>query len=995
MSLRAIHRGARRFSMRDLPTGTSTLLFTDIEGSTHLLQQLGDRYAEVLTECLKLLRTAFQKYSGYEVDTQGDAVFTVFARASDALLAAVAAQRELALHSWPSAVTVRVRMGLHTGEPSRLAEGYVGLDVHYAARIMNAAHGGQVLLSRVVRDLVEHDLPEGVSLRDLGEHYLKDFERPLPLYQLVIAGLPADFPPLKTRASRPDNLPAQPTPLIGREHEVAAVVQLVRREDVRLVTLTGPGGTGKTRLGLQIALELGEVFAGGVFFVSLSTINDPLLVIPTIAQALGIRDRAGQPLLARLAEMLQPKQVLLLLDNFEQVVGAASQVADLLTSCPQLKMLITSREVLHVRAEHEFAVPPLALPDPAHLPDLATLIRSPSVALFLQRAQAVKPEFQLTTTNARAVAEICVRLDGLPLAIELAAARMKLLSPEALLARLGRRLAMLTGGGRDVPARQQTLRNTIEWGYQLLNTWEQRLFGWLSVFVGGCTLQAAEVVVECGFIQHVGAADLSLPVIDLVASLLDKSLLQRMEQTGEGCEERRLLMLETIREYALEALTSSGEGNSARQAHADYFLQLAEEAEPALNGPLLAMWLDRLEREHDNLRAALHWAIEGERAEMALRLGTALERFWVVRGHRNEGRAFLERALAGSAGVAADVRAKALIAAARLAFIQSNYDQGEALAQESLALFRELGDRRGIALSLDRLGMGAWRRGDFSAARVLMEEDLALFREVGDQDRVAWSLFTLGLLNNKQGEYPRACALFEESLTLFRQLGNKRGIAASLTQLAGTLFVSQGDQAMIYPLLEEGLSLDREVGDKEGIAVSSLLLGWVALKQGDAATAHTRVEESLVLYREMDHREGTAEALVLLGRVEATRGDYAFARTLCEESLAMAKEIGDKELIASGLEGLASVVAVQGEPAWAARLWGTAETLREAIDAPLQPIERADYDHAVAAVRDHLGEEAFVSTWAEGRILTAELVLTTGERAIQPHQSQQNQQLLK
>src|SRR5216683_875417 len=888
--------------MRDLPTGTSTLLFTDIEGSTHLLQQLGDRYAELLTECLNLLRTAFQKYSGYEVDTQGDAVFTVFARASDALLAAVAAQRELALHSWPSAVTVRVRMGLHTGEPSRLAEGYVGLDVHYAARIMNAAHGGQVLLSRVVRDLVEHDLPEGVSLRDLGEHYLKDFEQPLPLYQLVIAGLPADFPALKTRASRPDNLPAQPTPLIGREREVAAVVQLVRREDVRLVTLTGPGGTGKTRLGLQIALELGEVFAGGVFFVSLSTINDPLLVMPTIAQALGIRDRAGQPLLARLAEMLQQKQVLLLLDNFEQVVGEASEVADLLTSCPQLKMLITSREVLHVRAEHEFAVPPLALPDPAHLPDLATLTHSPSVALFLQRAQAVKPEFQLTTTNARAVAEICVRLDGLPLAIELAAARMKLLSPEALLARLGRRLAMLTGGGRDVPARQQTLRNTIEWGYQLLNTWEQRLFGWLSVFVGGCTLQAAEVVCSV-------SDDGSGQVLDGLASLVDKSLLQRMEQTGKGNEEPRLLMLETIREYGLEALTSSGEGNSARQAHADYFLQLAEEAEPALKGPLLAEWLDRLEREHDNLRAALHWTIEGGgQAEMALRLGSALERFWVVRGHRNEGLAFLERALAGSAGVAADVRAKALLAAARLAFNQSNYDQGEMLAQQSLALFRELGDRRGVALALDRLGMAAWRRGDFATARVLMEEDLALFRELGDRDRVAWSLFTLGLLNNKQGEYARACALFEESLTL---------------------------------------------------------------------------------YREMEHREGMAEALSLLARLEATRDDHAFARVLYEESLAMAQEIGDKELIASGLEGLASVVAAQDEPSWAARLWGSAEVMREAIGAPLPPIERADYDHAVAAVRAHLGEEAFASAWAEGRTMTVEQVLAAGERTIQLHQSKE------
>lgn len=450
-------------------------------------------------------------------------------------------------------------------------------------------------------------------------------------------------------------------------------------------------------------------------------------------------------------------------------------------------------------------------------------------------------------------------------------------------------------------------------------------------------------------------------------------------------------MLETIREYALEALTANGEAAVARQAHADYFLQLAEEAEPALKGPLLVSWLERLEREHDNLRAALQWALEGGKAEMALRLGTALERFWVVRGHRKQGLAFLERALAGSAGVATSVRAKALLAAARLAFIQSHYDRGEVLAQESLALFRRLGDRRGIALSLDRLGMAAWRRGDFRAAGVLMEEDLALFREVGDQDRVAWSLFTLGLLNNKQGEYTRACALFEESLTLFRKLGNKRGIAASLTQLAGTLFVSQSNQAMIYPLLEEGLALDREVGDKEGMAVSSLLLGWAALKQGDVAIARTRVEESLALYREMEHREGIAESLLLLGRAEATRGDHAFARALYEESLAMAQEIGDKELIASGLEGLASMVTVQGEPAWAAQLWGAAEALREAIGAPLQPIERADYDQAVAAVRDYLGEETFVSAWAAGRTMTAEQVLTPGEPPIQSYPLQRRE----
>ncbi len=547
--------------MRDLPTGTITLLFTDIEGSTQLLHQLGDGYGELLAACRALLRSAFQEQRGHEVDMQGDAIFAVFARASDALSAAVAAQRALAAYSWPQGVAVRVRMGLHTGEPSRVTEGYVGLDVHRAARIMSAAHGGQVLLSQTTHDLVAHDGAEGVSLRDLGEHRLKDFEQAMRLYQLVIAGLPADFPPLKTLDGLADTLPVPPTALVGREDEVAQIGKLLRREDVRLVTLTGPGGMGKSRLSIQVAAGLREVFVGGVFFVSLAPISDPMLVLPTIAQVLGIRDVAGQAQAPRVVETLQRGPVLLVLDNFEQVIGAAGQVADLLVSCPRLKVLVTSREVLHVRAEHEFAVPPLALPDPARLPRLAALARFSSVALFVQRVQAVKPEFRLTTANAREVAEICVRLDGLPLAIELAAARMKLLSPQALLARMGRLLTLLTGGARDVPTRQQTLRNTISWSYHLLNAQEQRLFRWLSVFVGGCTLQAAEAV--CA-----GTGD----EMNDIASLIDKSLLRSIQQTGEDSEEPRLLMLETIREYGQELLASGGEATDAREAHADYFL---------------------------------------------------------------------------------------------------------------------------------------------------------------------------------------------------------------------------------------------------------------------------------------------------------------------------------------------------------------------------------------------------------------------------------------
>ena len=542
--------------MRDLPTGTVTLLFTDIEGSTLLLQQLGNRYAGVLTECRELLRDAFSRHHGYEVNSQGDSFFVAFARATDAVSAAVAAQRAITTYPWLEGVAVRVRMGLHTGEPSLVTEGYVGLDVHHAARIMSAAHGGQVLLSQTIRDLVEHDLPDGVSLRNLGEHRLKDLQRSSHLYQLIIVGLPADFPPLKTLDSQPNNLPVQLTPLIGRAQEIAAVQNLLRREDVRLVTLTGPGGTGKTRLGLQVAAELSDLFPDGVYFVNLAPISDPELVVPDIAQTLEIKEIADQSLLNLLKASLRWKQVLLLLDNFEQVVGASVYVSGLLAACPILKVIVTSRAALHVRGEQEFTVPPLAVPNPAHLPDMVALAQYEAVALFLARAQAVKPDFLMTKASALSIVEICARLDGLPLAIELEAARIKLLPPQALLERLGQRLAVLTSGVRDAPARQQTLRNTIAWSYGLLTQEEQRLFRQLSVFVGGSTLEAVEAICTA-------LGDVSANVLDRVASLLDKSLLQRTRQEGD---EPRLRLLETIREFGLETLAERKELEQTRRA---------------------------------------------------------------------------------------------------------------------------------------------------------------------------------------------------------------------------------------------------------------------------------------------------------------------------------------------------------------------------------------------------------------------------------------------
>ncbi len=962
--------------MSQLQTGTVTLLFTDIEGSTHLLQQLGERYAEMLATCRQLLRTAFQHWNGFEVDTQGDSFFVAFARATDALAAAVDAQRALARHAWPAGVSLRVRMGVHTGEPQLSAEGYVGLDVHRAARIMSAGHGGQVLLSQTTHALVEHDLPEGVSLRDLGAHRLKDLQQKSHLFQLVIEGLSADFPSLETLDTHPHNLPVQPTPFIGREQEVVAVGHLLRREEVRLLTLTGPGGIGKTRLALQVAADLSEVFPDGVYFVNLAPIRDPGFVVSTIAEVLDVKEIAEQPLLDLLKAFLREQQLLLLLDNFEQVVGAAIQVAELLAACPQLKVLVTSRMVLHVQAEQEFTVSPLAVPDPNREPDLVTLAQYEALALFLSRAQTVKPEFQLSNANARAIAEICRRLDGLPLAIELAAARLKLLPPQALLARLGQRLAMLTSGARDAPARQQTLRSTIAWSYHLLNGEEQRLFRRLSVFAGGCTLQAIEAI-SAALDGEAGR------VFEGVASLLDQSLLQQTEQDGE---EPRLVMLETIREFGLEVLEASREMDTTQHAHAAYYLRLAEEAEPELVGPQQTVWLERLGREHENLRAALSWSLdqaedEGARPkrELALRLSGALRPFWVVRDHYSEGRTFLEQALVGGEGMVTAYRAKALKSAASLAVYQGDTERGEALCEEILALSRELGDRDGIAHTLYLRGVIAGQRTDLAAACSLLEEALSLWRELDDKEGMAWTLYFLSMQVRLQGEYVRARGLCEESLALHRALGSSWGISYTLYELAVNLLVTQGDQGVVRALLEESLALSRELNDRRNMIVCFSLLAEASLQQGDIPTARSLAEQSLGLSKEIGDLGSTAEALALLGKVNFVQGDYTSARALYEESMTFPGRMN-----AGSLEELADVVAAQGEPTWAAQLWGAAEALRESQGIPMPPVKCAAYERSVAAARAQLGEKAFVAIWEEGRTMTAEQALAAQGRTSVP-----------
>jgi predicted ATPase len=811
---------------RELPSGIVTLLLTDIEGSTRLLNELGaEAYDEALAEHRRMLREAFGRRGGVEVDTQGDAFFYAFPSAPEALAAAGEGQEAL------SVGPIHVRMGLHTGSPQVGREGYVGEDVHLAARIAAAGHGGQVLVSQATRTLVD------CQLADLGEHRLKDFSQPVWIFQLGRER----FPPLKTISNT--NLPRPASSFVGREREVAEVVELLQ-DGARLVTLSGPGGSGKTRLAIESAAELVPEFRNGVFWVGLAALRDPALVAETAARTLGANNG--------LAEHIGERELLLLLDNFEQVVEVAPELGSLLESCPNLRLLVTSRELLRIRGEVDYPVPPLAQPE--------------AEELFCARSRLDRSDD---------IAELCARLDDLPLAVELAAARTKILSPAQILERLSQRLDLLKGG-RDSEARQQTLRATIEWSHDLLSVEEQRLFARLAVFAGGCTLEAAETV--C-------AAD-----VDVLQALVDKSLLRH---SGE-----RFWMLETIREFALERLEESGDAEDLRHRHTAYFRGLGEVAKPELQGRSSSIWFDRLQSEHDNVRAVLGDALERGRADVALRLAGAVWLFWLTRGYWSEGRRWLESALGAGTESDAHLRFDALWGAGLLAVWQGDLERGQAAADELLALGADTDSTWARAIGVDIAALVAHQRGDWDEAAQLHAETARLARELGDYWLLGIAVNNLGDVALNRGEYERALGLFEESL-----------------------------------------AIGRERQDQETVSRAFVNLGMTTLKLGDVERARAQFRDGLVAARGIGLVEGFIQGFVALAAVYA-REDPARATRLLGQAELLCEETGSNLQNFEGRlrdETEAALRARLGEDAHAAMLTaGRALALEDALALALR-----------------------------------------------------------
>lgn len=992
--------------MVECPEGTVTFLFTDVAGSTRLWEQQSEGMRRALARHDAILRQSIEGHGGCVFKTVGDGFMAAFTSAPPALTAAVTAQRMLRTVPDKGLPQLRVRMAIHTGTAEERSSDYFGPPLNRTARLLGVAHGGQILVSAAAYELARDHLPPNTGVRDLGEHRLPDLGRADRVYQLLHPELPADFPPLESLDLLPNNLPLQLTGFIGRERELDDISRMLQRH--RLVTLTGPGGVGKTRLALQVGAASVGLFQHGVWLVDLAPLADPLLVPQAAASALGAQQEPERDVLGTLADYLKQKRLLLILDNCEHIVQGCASLADaLLRACPPLRILATGREPLRIAGEVTYDVPPLSFPDVRRLSRGTPVGEYEAVRLFVDRASAVRPQFRLIQENAPDVARICERLDGIPLAIELAAAWIRALSAKQIADRLDRRFDLLKEGShRGARPGHETLRAVIDASHELLSEVERVLFRRLSVFCGGWTADAAEMVCS-------GQGMTPSQTLETLFRLVSRSL--AVSEDGlDGMA--RFRMLETIREYAVGRLRDAGETAGLRRAHWEFYVSLAEEAEPRLAGPEQALRLALLDAEHDNCRSAMDAAIEsGDRLAVA-RLAAALWRFWDLRGYFTEGRHYLGAALAPDAPTLdVTTRARLLHGAGVLAWHQGDYREARLLYSESLALWRETGDEAAMAetmvhlgwvarsqrehdearelftqsagicgklgtpacmaAALSGLGMVAHDQDEFEQAASYHRESLEIERDLGNQAAVSMSLNRLGLAAYAQADYAAARRFLEEALALRRSLGDRPGVASSLHNL-GLVAQEEGEYGQARALLEESLQIEQELGRKRDIAISLECLGEVALLQGGYADARRLHERSLALKRELGDRAGTAASLCSLGVVAQHEGDFAQARSLLESSLSSEREIGNRWGVVRAMEALAGLELAEGGDAEHARsavlLLASADSLRRSIRAPLPPSRRPEHERRIHTAREILGEARFEQVWAEGRDMNEE-----------------------
>ncbi|GCE14642.1 ATP-binding protein [Tengunoibacter tsumagoiensis] len=895
-----------------MPTGTITFLFTDIEESTRRWQRFPDIMKRTIARHDQLLHAVMHLHGGVVFKTVGDAFCVAFSTAGHAVQAAIDAQNALAAEPWALEITpLRVRIAVHTGEAEQREADYFGQTLNHVARLLSAAHGGQVLLTGSTHALIEANIP----VVDLGVHFLKDIQQPEHIFQLVYSHQSIQFPPIKTLGHRRQNLPLQLTAFIGREQELTAISQLLGDQQIRLVTLIGPGGTGKTRLSIQVGSLLAESFPDGVYFVELATVRDISSVIPTIAQAIGVSKHWNLSLLDLLKEHLDAA-ILLILDNFEQVVQAGAFITELLLACPQLKVLISSREALHIDGEHEYHVSPLRVPfyDTSQSPQ--ELLRWDAIALFLQQARAIKPDFELTAQNAAAIVEICCRLDGLPLAIELAAARINILPPQAMLKRISHSLKLLTGGERNRSERQRTLRNAIAWSYDLLDQNEKQLFAQLSIFAGGCTLEAIEQICQSTVSKEVD-------IFNVLHSLLTKSLIQQHEQIDE---EPRFEMLTTIREFAQETLASE-HYPPLREMHATYYLELAEQAEPGLIGAEQKYWMQILKTEQENLQLAFSWSVQHLQVEAGLRMVSALWRFWLIVGQTEDTKQTLEELLKLDIQQPPSMRvkARALHGMGILAIHQGHLQQATHLAEEALALSLHLQDKELISRAYVTMADAALHQGAIQQATSLLEKSLHIKQETGDQRGMATLLNNLGNVAIKQGKLVDAAKLHAESLALFEKVGDEYAIASAFNNLGDVeKQLHHYEQAAL--LYQEGLKHSQALDYTIGIAISQANLAEIALYQHVYDQAATLYKQSLALFQKQDDRFG----------------------------------------IATCLAGLAQVAFTDNQFSLAAHLFARAQKMYNQFNKMVQQEDPVFNGQAIQTLEDQLGEVSFTAYWQAG-----------------------------